>query len=188
MSRRDGFGKKGTAPEEGVQLLTFQLGDQEYGLPIDDVVQVVRMVAITRAPKAPPVVAGMLNLRGKVIPVVDLRERFDLPSRPCGLNDHLLIAQSEGRTMALIVDLVNAVRLLSAESIDRAAGNGSGMTDYLAAVGKLSDRLLLILDLKKVLTFEEERRLEQILADLGATLNAENGNRFEKAITGAALP
>lgn len=175
MSRKNGFREKGVTSGEQVQIVTFQLDDQEYGLLIHDVVQVVRMVAITRAPQAPRVVEGMLNLRGKVIPVIGLRKRFDLPHKPYGLNNHLLIARSEGRTIALLVDVVNAVRVLPVGSIDY----GIGGSNYLQAVGRLSDRLLLIIDLKKILTFEEERRLEHLVVELDAILKAENKNRLE---------
>lgn len=117
MTWEDRLEKK-TRLDQDAQLLTFRLDDQEYALHIADVVQVVRMVAITPAPKAPEIVEGMINLRGKVIPVIDLRKRFDLLLKPYGLNNHLLIAQTDGRVMALIVDVVNEMQSVPASSLD----------------------------------------------------------------------
>jgi purine-binding chemotaxis protein CheW len=135
---------------ETVQLLTFKLDDQEYALNIDNVVQVVRMVAVTKAPKAPDFVEGMLNLRGRVIPVVDLRKRCGLPVKPYDLNTQLLIARTDSRTMALMVDGVSEVLSMPAANVEPPENIGVGM-EHLAAVGKLGDRLVLIVDPKTIL-------------------------------------
>jgi len=165
---------------QDVQLLTFTLADQEYALPIAHVVQVVRMVAITPAPKAPAMVAGMLNLRGTVIPVIDLRKRFDLRPRPYGLDDHLLIARTGKSTVALMVDAVTAVLTTPASNIELPSEVGSPLTQYISAVGKLGSRLLLILDLDKVVTIEEGSSAEQILSELGKMLAWDNGKHLSK--------
>jgi len=136
---------KVTAKAEDIQLLTFKLDEQEYAMNIANVVQVVRMVAVTKAPQAPHYVDGVVNLRGKVIPVVDIRRRYNLPGKPCDLNTQLLIARTDHRLMALIVDVVSEVLTLPAGNLEPPAQIGPEM-DSLAAVGKLGDRLLLILD------------------------------------------
>jgi len=128
-----------------IQLLTFKLDDQEYALDIANVVQVVRMVAITRAPKAPDFVEGMVNLRGKVVPVIDIRKRCGLATKPYDLNTQLLIARADGRMMALIVDVVSEVLTMPIDNIEPPSQIGTEM-ENLAAVGKLGDRLLLIID------------------------------------------
>jgi purine-binding chemotaxis protein CheW len=167
------------------QLLTFKLYDQEYALPIANVVQVVRIVAITPMPEAPDIVEGVINIRGKVIPVIDTRRRFSLPARPYDLNTQLLIAQSDGYMMALIVDVVSEVLTMPASGIEPPSEIGPQM-ENLSAVGKLGDRLLLILDLDKILSFEEEKRLEKILAQLGSLLISADGKRLEKVLAQAA--
>jgi purine-binding chemotaxis protein CheW len=134
-----------TAKAEEIQLLTFKLDEQEYALNIANVVQVVRMVAVTKTPQAPHYVEGVVNLRGKVIPVVDIRKRYNLPGKPCDLNTQLLIARTDRRLMALIVDVVSKVLTLPSGQLEPPAHIGPEM-DNLAAVGKLGDRLLLILD------------------------------------------
>ncbi len=134
-----------------VLLLTFKLDDQEYALNIGNVVQVVRMVAVTRPPKAPDYLTGMFNLRGKVIPVIDIRKRCGLPPKPPDLNTQLLIAQSDGHTMALTVDAVSEVLTLPESSIEPLEQIGPEV-EHLLAVGKMGDRLLLILDPNTLMT------------------------------------
>jgi purine-binding chemotaxis protein CheW len=155
------------------QFLTFKLDQQEYAVDIDTVVQVVRMVAITRAPKAPKVVEGVINVRGKVIPVLNLRHRLELPIIPYGINNHLLIAQSiaangkkTGHVMGLIVDSVNEVLTVPDSHIDTSFDIGMKGAEYLSAVGKMGDRLLLILDPDTLLTMEEEKSLRAAIEDI----------------------
>ena len=136
--------------QDHVQLLTFKLDDQEYALDIANVVQVVRMVAITRPPKAAEYMEGMFNLRGKVIPVINLRKRCGLPAKPHDLNTQLLIAQVQGQTLALTVDVVSEVLTIPANSIESAEQIGEHM-EHLMGVGKVGDRLLLLLDPKTLL-------------------------------------
>jgi len=150
--------------DEEIQLVTFKLDDQEYALDIANVVQVVRMVATTPMPEAPKIVRGVINVRGKVIPVIDVRKRFNLPTRTYDLDTQLLIAQTNGRLMALIVDAVSELLTMPAGSIEPPSEIAPQMK-RLSAVGKLDDRLLLVLDLNRILTFEEERRLEAVMAD-----------------------
>lgn len=139
-----------------VQLLTFKLDDQEYALDIANVVQVVRMVALTRPPKAPEYVEGMFNLRGKVIPVIDVRRRYGLPAKPYDLDTQLLIATTNDRTLAIMVDEVSEVLTLSMDSIEPPEAIGPEL-EYLAAVGKVDDRLILILDPDTLMANPAER-------------------------------
>jgi purine-binding chemotaxis protein CheW len=151
-----------------VQLVTFKLDDQEYGLSIENVVEVVRMVAITRIPRAPDVMEGIINLRGRVVPVINLRKRFGARPRPRDLDTRLLVARIGGRVIALIVDTVSEVLKLDAESLDASDAVATGVTQYLSAIGKMGDRLLLIVDLDAILSFDEESRLEDLMRDLEA--------------------
>ena len=150
--------------DEETQLVTFRLDDQEYALPIANVVQVVRIVAITPMPEVSKIVKGVINVRGKVIPVIDVRKRFNLPAKPHDLNTQLLIAQMDSRMMALIVDVVSEVLTMPAGNVEPPSEIAPQM-ERLSAVGKLGDRLLLMPDLGRILTFEEERRLGAVLAD-----------------------
>ena len=150
------------------QLLNFSIDQQEYALDITNVVQVVRMVAITRSPRTPEVVEGIINLRGKVIPVISLRKLFGLSTSTYSLNDHLLIAQTGNRMVALIVDLVKEVLMVPSDSLEPPSEIAPEMMQYLAAVAKLGDRLLLLLDLGRVLELGNSGRgLENVLQDVG---------------------
>lgn len=134
-----------------VQLLTFKLDDQEYALNIANVVQVVRMVALTRPPKAPDYMEGLFNLRGKIIPVLNIRARYSLPTKPHDLDTQLLIAKSNGHTLAITVDTVSEVLTLPVDSLERPEAIGPEM-QYLSAVGKVGERLILILDPNLLMT------------------------------------
>jgi purine-binding chemotaxis protein CheW len=136
---------------ETVQLLTFKLDDQEYALHITNVVQVIRMVALTRPPQARDSVEGIFNLRGKVVPVINIRKHCGLATKPCDLDTQLLIAQANGRTMAIAVDVVSEVLTLPTDSIEPPEQIGLEIKS-LAAVGKIDDRLILILDPNTLLT------------------------------------
>lgn len=128
-----------------VQLLTFKLDDQEYALKTVDVVQVTRMVAMVRPPRASEFIEGMFNLRGKVIPVINIRKLFGLPTKIYDLNTQLLIAQSDAHTLALAVDVVSEVLALPATSLEAPEQIGV-QNEYLSAVGKIGSRLILILN------------------------------------------
>ena len=149
-----------------VQLVTFKLDDQEYGLSIENVVEVVRMVAITRIPRAPDVVEGVINLRGRVVPVINLRKRFGAPPKERDLDTRLLVARIDDRVIALIVDVVSEVLKLDGDSLDASDSVATGVTEYLAAIGKLRDRLLLIVDLDAILSFDEEKQLAGVMEEL----------------------
>lgn len=162
--------------DQEVQLVTFKLDDQEYALPIENVVEVVRMVAITGIPRAPDVVEGVINLRGHVVPVINLRKRFGAPPRPRDLDTRLLVARVGERVIALIVDVVSEVLKLGAESLDASDTVATGVTEYLSAIGKREDRLLLVLDLEAVLSFEEEKQLDNVLEKLESGSGALTAN------------
>jgi purine-binding chemotaxis protein CheW len=128
-----------------VQLLTFKLDDQEYALKTVEVVQVTRMVAMVHPPKVSEIIEGMFNLRGKVIPVVNIRKLFGLPAKTYDVNTQLLIAQSDARTLALAVDAVSEVLTLPPSNLESPEQIGI-QTEYLSAVGKIGSRLILILN------------------------------------------
>ncbi|MBI4671086.1 MAG: purine-binding chemotaxis protein CheW [Chloroflexi bacterium] len=129
-----------------LQLLTFCLQEQEYALAVANVVQVARMVAVTRAPKAPAYVQGLMNLHGQVIPVINLTRLFGLPEQTIDLDTQLLIAMHKGRTAAFIVDVVSQVLVLTPEQVERHEDIVHALA-YLCGVGMVGERLLLILDL-----------------------------------------
>lgn len=129
-----------------VQLLTFRIHGQEYAMDVANVVQVVRMVGVTRAPKAPAYVEGLMNLHGQVIPVINLARLFGLEEHEIDLETQLLIATAKSHAAAFIVDVVSEVLVLTREQIEQPDDIVQALA-YLYGVGMVEERLLLILDL-----------------------------------------
>lgn len=131
-------------------------------MPLAAVERVVRAVEITPLPKAPAIVIGIVNVQGRVTAVVDIRKRFGLREREPALSDHLVVANTVKRPVALVVDAVTGVREYSEAEVAAADAIVPG-TDYIAGVVKLSDGMALIQDLDRFLSLDEERRLDEAL-------------------------
>lgn len=148
--------------EKPSRLVVLTLCDQRYGLPLSAVERVVRMVEITPLPKAPDIVLGVVNVQGRVIPVVDMRRRFRLPERAISLSDQLVIAHTARRPVALAADAVSGV-LEYSEQEAVGAQNILPDIEYVKGVVKLRDGLVLIHDLDKFLSLEEGATLDRAL-------------------------
>jgi purine-binding chemotaxis protein CheW len=144
------------------QLVGFNLDEQRYALHLTAVERVVRMVEITPLPKAPQIVLGVINVQGLIIPVVDIRRRFRIPARDIRLSDHLLIARTARRTVALALDAVTGIVERSAQAVITAEEILPGL-EYVEGVMKLDDGLILIHDLDTLLSLEEEQTLDAAL-------------------------
>jgi purine-binding chemotaxis protein CheW len=131
------------------QLVVLRLGDREYGLVAGAVEQVVRMVAIRPVPEAPPWIAGVVNLRGRTTPMMDLRTRLGLPAGTHGLSDHIVIVRSREATLGLIVDAVLEVLEVDEEAVEP-AGDVAGLEGVVAGVARAGDRLILVLDVDRL--------------------------------------
>lgn len=152
----------GRSPITISQLLIFTLEGQRYALQLASVSRVVRAAAITPLPRAPEIVLGVLDLQGEVIPVINLRQRFRLPSREIRTSDLYLIARANALTVALVVDGVESVLEASAQAIIAPDDILSG-TGFLLGVTRTADGLVLIHDLATMLFPEEEQLLAQAL-------------------------
>jgi purine-binding chemotaxis protein CheW len=131
------------------QLVVLRLGDREYGLATGAVVQVLRMVAIRPVPESPAWIAGVINLRGRTTPMVDLRARLGLPARTPGPADHIVVVRSRDATLGLIVDAVLEVVEVGEDAVEP-PGEAAGPTGVIAAVARSGDRLILVLDVDRV--------------------------------------
>lgn len=143
-------------------LIVLTLDDQRYALPLSAVERVVRVVEITALPDAPNIVAGVVNVQGRIIPVVNIRKRFLLPERDIALNDQLIISHTSRRPVALIADSVTGVVDCSEEDIVAAEAILPGL-EYVEGVAKLKDGMILIHDLDRFLSLAEERSLTEAL-------------------------
>ncbi len=134
-----------------LQLVTFTIGEEEFGVDILKVREINRMMDITRVPKSPHYVEGVINLRGKVIPVIDLRKRFNMESRPTDKETRIIVVEVEGKTLGFIVDSVSEVLRIPSDTVEPPPPFVAEVdAEYINGVGKLDDRLLIMLDLEKL--------------------------------------
>jgi len=152
---------------EEVAVVCFYLGEKRYGANVHQVFEAIRMVEITEVPDSPNFVAGIINLRGKVIPVIDLRKRFRIPSTSYTLSNIILAGEIEGKTVGLVVDSVSSVLRIPYSSIDVLDEEISDTLGTIEGIAKLPDGLLLILNLDKILNFEEKKELELVAGSVG---------------------
>ncbi len=141
------------------QVVVFLLGDRRYGLRLSVVERVVQMVEITPLPKAPPIVMGIVNLQGRIIPVFNIRKRFGLEERDPDPNDHLVIANTSRRTVGLIVDEASGIVEQTAGEVVNPEGILPGIK-YIEGVVKREDGMILIHDLDLFLSIDEENALD----------------------------
>jgi len=143
-------------------LVGLGLDELRYALPLASVERVVRAVEITPLPDAPDVVLGVINVQGRVVPVIDVRKRFGLPARELTLGDHMVIASTPNRPLALIADVVHGVLESSAQEIVSAADVIPGL-EYVEGIAKTEHGFVLIHDLDKFLALDEEACLQRAL-------------------------
>lgn len=140
------------AGEELLQLVSFNIGPEEFGVDITKVQEINRMVEITKVPQAPNYVEGVINLRGKVIPIIDLRKRLGVEIRENDKNTRIVVVDMDGHVMGMIVDAVSEVLRIPASTIEPAPEIATGVnSEYIQGVAKLDDRLLMFLDLSHII-------------------------------------
>ncbi|MBW3662513.1 MAG: chemotaxis protein CheW [Actinobacteria bacterium] len=146
------------------RLVVFGLHGQRYALAAEDVIEVQRMVQLVALPGAPRIVEGVFDLRGRLVPVLDVRDRFGLAPKPVDPADHLVIARAGARTVALRVDAVLGLTEVPQDRIDRAASRFPGVI-HVEGVAHDDEGLIVLHDLATFLALEEEDRLDAALAD-----------------------
>ncbi|MGI9862435.1 chemotaxis protein CheW [Moorella naiadis] len=152
-----------TVPE--VQLVVFQLAGETYGVEINHVQEIIRLQAITEIPRTPAFVEGVINLRGRIIPILDMHKRFHLPAAEATNNTRIMVVELGEMTVGMIVDSVSEVLRLPADSIEPPPPMISGIdVAYLKGVGKWNDKLIILLALDRVLRESEQRELQQEVA------------------------
>jgi purine-binding chemotaxis protein CheW len=160
--------------EDSPELLIFEVGGQRYGLPAADVREVLRAVTLTPLPHAPALVEGVINVRGTLIPVLDLRARFRLPPQPLDHTDHLIVARAAVRLVALRVDRALELARPDPAAVERAEAVVPGVV-YVAHLAKLPDGIVLIHDLNTFLSHAEAAELAEALS--AADAEREEGRR-----------
>lgn len=147
-----------------IQLVVFMLkqGDVvcEYGVPITQVQEIITMTRPTQLPQSPDFVEGIINLRGKIIPIIDLKKRFQMGASDITSETRSVVVEVEGQTVGIIVDEVSEVLRLATSDIEPPPAVVGGITaEYLTGVGKIEGRLLILLDMNKILSESEKADL-----------------------------
>mgnify|MGYP001586789213 FL=1 len=150
-----------------MDALVFRLDRSRYALPLWDVVEVLPAVALTTLPMAPAIVEGVIDVRGRLVPVLDIRARFRLPARQMDLADHLVLARAGLRTVALRADEAIELLHLDAQDVEPIEPAVPGAS-YVAGVARTADGLILLHDLQTFLTHAESEQLGRALAEGGA--------------------
>lgn len=148
---------------EDQKVIVFQLKSEEYAVSVSQVSSIERMQTITRVPKTADFVKGVINLRGVVTPIIDLRARFDIETADYTDSTRIIIVYLDDMEVGLIVDAANDVIDIPQQAIEPAPEVvGSVDVDYIDGVAKLDNRLLILLNLQKVLTNDEIAELKQV--------------------------
>ncbi|MBI3123185.1 MAG: purine-binding chemotaxis protein CheW [Ignavibacteriales bacterium] len=144
------------------KIVLFNLDDLKYAFQLSAVERVVSSVEITPLPKAPDIVLGIVNYQGLIIPVIDIRKRFRLPTKELSLETQFIIAKTSKRLIVIVVDSVSGVYELGKSQIVDSA-EAFPYTVYLSGISKIDSNIVLITDLEKFLTNEEEKILGEIV-------------------------
>ncbi len=148
-----------------MMLLVFTLDNWRCALELSSVEKVYRAVAVTPLPDAPAIVLGVVNVKGAVLPVIDVRRCFDLPEKNLTPDKQMIVADSSGRLVVLVVDSVTDVVECSENDITSASAIVPGM-EYVEGVARLKDGMILIHNLARFLSLEEKAALEQALENI----------------------
>ena len=145
------------------QLVVFDLNEEAYGVDISAVREIIRMQETTRVPRAPEFIEGVINLRGKVIPVVDLRSRFSMPATERTDEHRICVVDVEGQDIGMVVDAVTEVSRIPTTSIEPPSSViTTNDSEYLTGIVKTDEKLIILLDIAKVISDTEQTELEEV--------------------------
>ena len=148
---------------EVLQLISFEVGEEEFGVDILKVQEINRVMNITKVANAPEFVEGVVNLRGRIIPVICLRNRLNMLKKEFDDSSRIIVVDLDGKTIGFIVDEVNEVLRLPKSITETPSEAVSGInSDFITAVGKLDSRPLILLDFEKIFSSKEEVMFETV--------------------------
>ena len=148
------------------QFVSFTVGKEEYGVHIEDVQEVVRMPEITHLPQTDSFIKGVINLRGNIIPVIDMRERFKMAAKEYGETTRVIVVTIDDKLVGMVVDTVSQVLEISEDEISDPPDIINGLSrEYIEGIGKVNDSMIIMLKIAKVLTAEEIEKLEETVKE-----------------------
>lgn len=145
---------------KNLQLVVFNIGKELYGVGIDNVQEIVRVPEVTEVPDAPAFLEGVINLRGRIVPVIDLRKRLRLQGMEKTKSTRVLITENGKSQVGLLVDSVSEVLKVQPDDIEAPPEMVSAIgVEYITGVAKMEERLIILLDLKKILSIEDMKKV-----------------------------
>lgn len=139
--------------EDKIQLVSFIIGVEEFGIDILNVQEIIKLIHITRVPNAPDYVAGVINLRGKVIPVIDMRKRMEMEAKEFDADMRIIVIEVNKTVVGFIVDSVNEVIRINKSTLEETPKSyNSKVFEFVNNIAKLDDRLIIIIDLEKLIS------------------------------------
>lgn len=155
--------QQNTAQTRRERYLTFFLGEEQYGIAIDRIKEIIAMMKVTYVPKTPSYMKGVINLRGSIIPVVDTRLRFGMEEREGDMHTAIIIVEVEKVNVGFIVDRVEEVASIDGSNLGSAPKFGSNVdTDFICSMAQIGENVVMILDVLKLFEADELVNLEQI--------------------------
>jgi purine-binding chemotaxis protein CheW len=150
-----------------LQFVVFKLGSEEYGVPITQVKEINRLTTTTKVPRSPMFVEGIINLRGQIIPIIDMKLRFDLPQTEYTNDARIIVIQAGNHTFGVEVDLVSEVLRINTNNIEPAPHIVCSIdSKYITGVAKVGQRLLILLDLDMLLSDEEKAQMMDFAGEI----------------------
>jgi len=158
--------EKKLTKSHGDKYLTFVLGTEEYGIEILKVREIIGMMDITSVPQTPDYMKGVINLRGKVIPVIDLRLKFAMTEQEHTQETCTIVVEVGNTLIGIIVDTVSEVSGIGSKEIEETPHLGQGIdTNFIMGLGKVKGKIIILLDIEKVLSIEELEMAKQMTAE-----------------------
>ena len=152
-----------TESSELIQLVNFRLSTEEFGIDILIVQEIMRMRQLTKLPNLPDFIAGIVNIRGKIIPVVNLRSKMGMPEKQYDKETRIIVVEVAGSTTGFVVDAVTEVLRISSNITEATPGLVAGInSEFIKSVAKLDERILILIDLEKVISTSEKIKLQEV--------------------------
>lgn len=152
-----------TVKTGNIQCISFYLGEEEFALDILNVREIIRVPDITRVPGSPEFIDGVLNLRGRVIPVINLHRRFGFPQSSAGRKNRIIVLETEGELIGIKVDAVKEVTFLTPETIKESPEILSNLdTQYIAGIAQHEERLIILVDSYAILSADQLRAVQEL--------------------------
>nr|QNO55201.1 hypothetical protein MHJDHPNH_00003 [Methanosarcinales archaeon ANME-1 ERB7] len=153
-----------TVAEETKTFVIFRLGNEEFGVNVMDIIEIAKISAITRVPRSPDFIEGVINLRGSLATVINLRKRFGFEPKEIDADSRIIIAECEDKPVGMLVDVATEVLSIPVSSIETTPDDVTTEISkaHLEGVGKVENRLIILLDLKQVLADKEIEMIKEV--------------------------